>query len=60
MHLGSNLCFLFSDRLEMTEPGGGDSRKKGAGTLVGNFELNPTGDQSGRGSTFFKAPKREN
>ena len=41
MHLGSNLCFLFSDRLEMTEPGGGDSRKKGAGTLVGNFELNP-------------------
>ena len=36
------------------EPGGGgDSIMKGAGMLVGNFELNPKGDQSGRGPTFF-------
>ena len=31
MHLGSNLCFLFSDRLEMTEPGGGTPVRKGLG-----------------------------
>ena len=32
----------------------GNSHKKGAGKLVGNFELNPLkGDQSGRGPTFF-------
>ena len=35
------------------EPGG-DSIMKGAGMLVGNFELNPKGDQSGRGPTFFE------
>ena len=34
--------------------GGGDSIMKGAGMLVGNFELNPKGDQSGRGPTFFE------
>ena len=33
---------------------GGDSIMKGAGMLVGNFELNPKGDQSGRGPTFFE------
>ena len=34
-------------------PGGGGSHMKGAGKLVGNFELNPEGDQSGLGPTFF-------
>ena len=32
---------------------GDDSHKKGAGMLVEIFELNPKGDQSGRGLTFF-------
>ena len=34
------------------EPGGGPHYER-AGMLVGNFELNPKGDQSGRGPTFF-------
>ena len=29
--------------------GGGDSHMKQTGMLVGNFELTPKGDQSGRG-----------
>ena len=39
--------------------GGGEgevSHKKGAGMLVGIFELNPKVAQSGRGPTFFCYP----
>ena len=32
---------------------GGNSHIKGAGMLVRNFKLNPKGDQSERGPTFF-------
>ena len=43
-----------SNIIQRTPPGGGgDSHMKGAGKLVGNFEWNPEGDQSGRGPTFF-------
>ena len=34
--------------------GGGTSHMKGVGMLVRNFELNPYGDRSGRGSSFFR------
>ena len=34
--------------------GGGETpHMKGVGMLVGNFELNPRGDLSGRGPIFF-------
>ena len=33
--------------------GGGTSHMKGVGMLVGNFGLNPKGDRSGRGPSFF-------
>ena len=32
---------------------GGDSHMKGAGMLVGNFELTPKGAQYGHGPTYY-------
>ena len=37
--------------------GGRDPHMKGAGTLVGNCELNPEEDRSGRGASFFDPQK---
>ena len=34
-------------------PGGGTPHMKGVGMLVGNVDLNPKGDRSGRGPSFF-------
>ena len=33
--------------------GGGTPHMKGVGMLVGNVDLNPKGDRSGRGPSFF-------
>ena len=40
----------------LATPGGGGwgtPHMEGVGMLVGNFELNPKGDRSGRGPSFF-------
>ena len=37
-------------RMKILRPGEGDSHMKLTGMLVGKLELNPKGDQSGRGS----------
>ena len=54
--------FIFSSKVSnacskqcifVYKPPGGDSHMKGAGMLIGNFELNPNGDQHGHEPTFF-------
>ena len=39
--------------------GGGNPHMKGVEMLVGNFELTPKGDRSGRGPSFFLTAKRD-
>ena len=40
-------------------PPGGTPHMKGVRMLVGNFELNPKGDRSGRSPSFILTPKRD-
>ena len=54
--LKSQPVFSEASQMEWWEPlpwGGGGGRRKGVGMLVGNLNLTPKGDQSGRGPTFF-------
>ena len=42
-----------SNAIEKGNNPGGTPHMKGAGMLVGNFELNPKGDRSGVAQAFF-------